>query len=143
MNYEQILNKLIENGMVTEEDVERVKRSGYSNAEYVLADLLHTLLCVLDHDKDECKYYAETQMINTWERPNHLHWLERQRAIREKCNIPHIDPVIEDFAADLMGLMRTLTPAIHLFLLHFSSELPNTLPEPVREEATDITHISP
>jgi len=34
------------------------------------------MLCNADHDTEDCLFYNETIMDDTWNRPDHIHWIE-------------------------------------------------------------------
>ena len=80
-----ILSKLVEQGVVSQEQLDAISNSMPSKTICRCADALHTMLCTKLHDETEvqvgtpiCSYYIEEQLEgNHWEKPNHLVWIER------------------------------------------------------------------
>jgi len=50
-------------------------------------DLLHTLMCALDHQSKACQYYVEEQAADCWTLPCHRHWMLMTTSHRVKYQI--------------------------------------------------------
>lgn len=94
MDYQQIIEKLKEQGKITDEDIKGVIDLEESEIRS-FATLLHSLMCIEKHISLEehaigmegCAFYAEEQMNNTWELLKHKKWLDAARAISEHTSL--------------------------------------------------------
>jgi hypothetical protein len=94
MDYQQIIEKLKEQGKITEEDINAIVDAGEENIR-AFSSLLHVLLCKDKHITLEehaiamqgCPFYAENQMDNTWKLPTHKKWLSVTKNIAEHTSL--------------------------------------------------------
>ena len=76
------INKLMEDGLITEEQVSRAIIDSPPPEVCMTVDTLHTFFCPKGHTGDAgCEYYQEERMEGTWQRPGHRHWSERAVSI--------------------------------------------------------------
>lgn len=74
MNAEKMLERLVEKGKITKEDIDEVRRD---SPELVsLLSTIHSLFCQADHDSDECMFPQETQLPDGYEKPFQEAWRE-------------------------------------------------------------------
>ena len=91
---DEILEKLIEMGKITEDDLRDVQMSIITPAIRDATNLIHTLFCIKHHAQAEdlamypehtdiCTFYAEDAFANCWSMAGHKEWLARLREIME------------------------------------------------------------
>lgn len=73
---EEILQRLKEMGKVTDEDIFRADAMVMNKGRLATVESLHALLCELDHDSNECRWYMERQIDGTWNQPVHKAWVD-------------------------------------------------------------------
>lgn len=81
MNAEETLNQLLKQGKITQQDLESLNCSVENHSFRTLVEGLHATMCTFDHDTEDCSFYNETIMDNTWTRPDHSHWIEYATAL--------------------------------------------------------------
>ncbi len=75
MNEAQILNQLIAKGMITEDDVAKAQaETAIRLFDRGMVETIHSVMCGADHDTDECLWYMEEQLPDTWELTFHKLW---------------------------------------------------------------------
>jgi len=63
-------------GKITQNDLKGLNCSVENHSFRTLVEGLHAMLCPADHDTEDCLFYNETIMDNTWTRPAHSHWVD-------------------------------------------------------------------
>lgn len=83
MDYQRIIDRLKEQGKITDEDIKGAEDS-FEEDKKALATLLHSLICAEKHISVEeyaismpgCGFYAEEQVGDAWSLRHHKTWLE-------------------------------------------------------------------
>ena len=76
------INKLLEDGLITKEQVSRAIIDNPPPEVCMTVDTLHTFFCPKGHTGDDgCEYYQEERMEGTWQCSEHRHWSERAVSI--------------------------------------------------------------
>ena len=74
MDAEGILNKLKEDGKITEEDIREADMNYMNIDRQRIVEVFHSIFCRLNHDTEECLWYSEEQMDSAWSRDSHAKW---------------------------------------------------------------------
>ena len=98
----EVIEKLIEMGKITEDDLRDAEMSIITPATRDSTNLVHTLFCNKQHIHaedlgdypgytDVCTYYAEEPFANCWTMVGHKEWLGRMRQTMKDYSIrtPH------------------------------------------------------
>ena len=71
----ETLNQLVAKGMITEDDIAKAQSEAATlQFDRDIIDTIHSVMCGADHDTDECLWYMEEQLPNTWELTFHRLW---------------------------------------------------------------------
>ena len=81
MTPEEVLNQLIEDGKISQVDVEKINCGPNNPSFRHLVEGLHAIMCNLDHNTDECIFHNETINGSTWERESHQKWSEYAKSL--------------------------------------------------------------
>lgn len=144
MDYEQVVNKLILAGRLSEEEVKEVGKTIVHDEERKAVDMIHLALCKESHDEGSCKYYEEAILNTRWEKPSHLKWLGIARKI------------IKRFDMDYSNLMNSMSKCCEIinklgvlpgsFEAYFTAALlldnPDLTPELIGENSTSSSNIT-
>jgi hypothetical protein len=87
----------------------------------------HSILCTADHNT-ACNFYTEQQMVEEWELPDHLKWIERTNELLESyqctpANLVMALPKVND-VIDKIGRLTDLEQRILQDLLPVLIRLP-------------------
>lgn len=80
MNPNDILEKLIAEGLVTEEQIAQIERDDKQGIRQ-LADAMHAMLCRRDHRVGDCEWYEEEAMVCTWNYEVHTNWFNEAKSV--------------------------------------------------------------
>lgn len=141
MDAEAILQKLKEQGRITEEDIQGANLCYMNTDRQHFVDVFHAMFCTRDHDTEKCWWYTEEQMDNTWQRDSHAKWVSAAIGVIIDLNITWegfraILVAIESVTAstnwtgdNLVSFLRLIADSFSEHVLNaISSTLPN--PEP-------------
>ena len=78
MNLQEIVDKLIEDGKVTQEELDNIRENlEIESTIHFVTDDLHLRFCKLNHDNGECDWWNEeenTETLNHWILKSHSKW---------------------------------------------------------------------
>ena len=81
MTPEEVLNQLIEDGKISQVDVEKINCGPNNPAFRHLVEGLHAIMCNLNHDIGECNFHYETINENTWKNESHQKWSKYAKSL--------------------------------------------------------------
>lgn len=94
---DETLKKLIEKGVLTEEQVREVMLTELNTHMTAAATTFHSLLCSNPHEhvieslqrrnEGTCYFYVEAQLDNPWETPDHKLWLKETIRIMKEVGL--------------------------------------------------------
>ncbi len=77
----EILKSLLEQGIISQEDIDEYILKSPDQASERDTDWLHFILCHDNHDSGECEYYNEEGLDVCWTKPSHVRWISRLLSI--------------------------------------------------------------
>lgn len=100
------LELLVEEQSISEDIVkEAIKRCPTPELKRC-TDVVHGLLCKLDHDT-ECMYYSEEQKDQAWTRADHQEWLGRTQQIMAEAKLSN-EKALRNAIAQVNGVVQRL-----------------------------------
>jgi len=113
------LEALLKAGKITEQDLWAVEKDDNIKLAKI-CDWFHTIFCEKVHS-DECLYYNEQDMTNTWRRPSHQYWLQETAHFIDCLQLLNIgtkasilldeiyEAIKEEASDDLASLLKVAT----------------------------------
>ena len=138
MSEREILDRLIESGKITEEDVSKIM----TPAKRELVEIVHLMMCNENHDTEDrfvvkkCGWYVEEQLDNAWNRPAHLKGIGRADDILRRFNLS-VNRAVNDLN-EIRAVIGRATSDGYMGLLRFilSTHSTKLIPESNTKDST-------
>jgi hypothetical protein len=130
-----VINKLLEAGKITDDDILEAQANIMTEEKERIIENLHVIFCEEDHDKGECLWYEEANMTDVWNRPQHLKYLAYYTELGFRARVKPQD--MERFIIGLNYLMASKLDedSFVSFLMNLAliigAMFPSTVPEHV------------
>lgn len=117
MSENGILERLLEVGKITREDIYRISLRGANRSLNKCADLMHSFLCGKDHiyDVDQkfpegaevCTWYMEQEMDDEWSQEEHQVWLKGALAEMKRQEMTDVED-LREFLINFRGILNMI-----------------------------------
>src|SRR6056297_755997 len=114
MDYQKVLGTLMEQGKVTQEDIEEAEKAPDVETIREIAHSLHLILCTADHDWDTCRFPQEEQMVDPWDQPSHQKWYEYTADMMGRVGVNE-----KEIVNEILYYLPTVVNQIETYLSEF------------------------
>lgn len=148
MTPEEMLQQLMEQGKITQEDIQELNLSTSNQSFRTLVEGLHALLCAADHDVGECRFHEETIKERTWKRSFHQKWtiyarelvlcsnVSPDRLLDDIRRVSHIVKTIQEMTSGGIEILRDVLGMQQIDLNQGVHYMPPKTPSSPSEETS-------